>query len=107
MALESIGPVGPEAASSASAQMIEDAHKSVVQVRRSGSRGAGAGVIWSADGLVLTNHHVVAGRRRGGKVQVTLHDGRTFDAEERARRWPVGEFLVGHAKPRARDVHRS
>ena len=82
MALESIDPVEPsaEAASSASAQMIERAHKSVVQIR-SGGRGGGAGVIWDKDGFVLTNYHVVAGRRRGRKVQVILQDGRTFDAE--------------------------
>src|SRR5919199_5957896 len=82
MALESIDPMEPsaEAASSASAQMIEHAHKSVVQVR-SGGRGGGAGVIWDRDGFVLTNYHVVAGRRRGRKVQVILQDGRTFDAE--------------------------
>jgi serine protease Do len=80
MALESIDPVDPsaEAASSASARMVERAHKGVVQVR---SGGKGAGVIWDADDLVLTNHHVLAGDRRGRKVQVTLHDGRTFDAE--------------------------
>src|SRR5215212_10505024 len=82
MALESTDPVEPsaEAASSASARMVERAHESVVQVR-SGGRGAGAGVIWDADGLVLTNHHVLARRRRGRNIRVTLHDGRTFDAE--------------------------
>ena len=82
MTLESIDPVAPsaEVASSASARMIERAHESVVQVR-SGGRGAGAGVIWDKEGFVLTNHHVVAGRRRGRKAQVALHDGRTFDAE--------------------------
>jgi serine protease Do len=57
--------------------MIERAQRSVVQVR-SGGRGTGAGVIWQPDGLVLTNHHVVAGRSSG--VTVALHDGRTFDA---------------------------
>ncbi len=67
-----------EMISSASAEMIGRAHESVVQVRSWG-RGTGAGVIW--DGLVLTNHHVVAGGRRGAKVNVVLHDGRAFDAE--------------------------
>jgi serine protease Do len=62
----------------AGAQMIEAAQRSVVQVRSGGS-GIGAGVIWRPDGLVLTNHHVVAGGRRG--VTVDLKDGRTFDAE--------------------------
>jgi serine protease Do len=81
MALETTNPPEPfaEVASSASAQMIERAHKSVVQVQ-SRDRGAGAGVIWDKDGLVLTNHHVVAGGRRGRKIQIVLHDGQTFDA---------------------------
>ena len=57
--------------------MIEDAHRSVVRVR-SGSRDAGAGVI-PASGLVLTNDHVLPGRRPG--VRVVLRDGRTLDAE--------------------------
>jgi serine protease Do len=73
-------PVEPSAISAASAEVIGRAHESVVQVRSRG-RGAGAGVIWSAEGLVLTNHHVVAGGRRGSRAQVVLHDGRTFDAE--------------------------
>ena len=73
-------PVELPAASSASAEMIGNAHQSVVQVRGRG-RGAGAGVIWDAEGLVLTNHHVVVSGRRGSRVQVVLHDGRTFDAE--------------------------
>ena len=60
------------------ARMIERAQRSVVQVR-SGGRGIGAGVIWAPDGLVMTNHHVVAGGRRN--VTVALHDGRTFGAE--------------------------
>jgi serine protease Do len=62
----------------AGAQMIEDARRSVVQVR-SGGRGIGAGVIWPGDGLVLTNYHVVAGGRRG--VKAALHDGRTLGAD--------------------------
>ena len=73
-------PVELPAASLASAEMIGNAHQSVVQVRSWG-RGAGAGVIWAKDGLVLTNYHVVAGGRRGSRVQVVLRDGRTFDAE--------------------------
>ena len=73
-------PVEPSAISAASAEMIGRAHESVVQVRSRG-RGAGAGVIWDAEGLVLTNHHVVAGGRRGSRVQVVVHDGRIFDAE--------------------------
>ncbi len=82
MASEFTDPVEPsaEAASSASARMIESARESVVQVRSRG-RGAGAGVIWDAGGLVLTNHPVVVGRRGGREIQVVLNDGRAFDAE--------------------------
>ena len=82
MALAFIDPVelSAEAISSASAQRIGSARESVVQVR-SRSRGAGAGVIWDADGLVLTNHHVAAGRRGGRKVQIVLNDGRALEAE--------------------------
>jgi serine protease Do len=76
MAPEEIGP--SERASAASAQMVGRAHESVVQIR---ARGAGAGVIWDENGLVLTNHHVVAGRRPGSKTSVVLRDGRELDAE--------------------------
>jgi serine protease Do len=64
----------------AAARMIEGLQRSVVQVRSSG-RGIGAGVIWSGDGLVLTNHHVVSGRRRRGNIRVALRDGRTLEAD--------------------------
>jgi serine protease Do len=69
-----------DSATLAGVRMIEDAQSSVVQVRSSG-RGIGAGVIWPGDGLVLTNHHVVSGRRRRRNVRVALHDGRTLDAD--------------------------
>jgi serine protease Do len=68
---------GDSSAVLAGARMIENATRSVVQVR-SGGRGIGAGVIWDPDDLVLTNHHVVAG---GGRtIRADLHDGRVFDA---------------------------
>ena len=69
-----------ERASAASAEMIRRTHESVVQVRVRG-RGVGAGVIWDKEGLVVTNHHVVAGRRRDAKAAVVLRDGREFGAE--------------------------
>jgi serine protease Do len=56
-------------------EIAENLRRSTVLVQ-SGGRGAGSGVIWSADGLVVTNAHVVLGRQ----VKVQLWDGREFDA---------------------------
>jgi serine protease Do len=77
--LEGAGAAGTEAAA-----MIEAVLPGVVQVRRGNPRrgprgGAGAGFLWSPDGSVMTNHHVVAGS--DGKVEVVLTDDRSFDAE--------------------------
>ena len=72
-----------EAFSSAGARMVEAARESVVQVQSGEGRGSGAGVILTAEGLVMTNHHVVAGRSKhggGASVRVAVRDGRTFDA---------------------------
>ena len=71
---------GDSSAALAGVRMIEDVQRMIVQVRSSG-RGIGAGVIWPGDGLVLTNHHVISGRRRRDNIRVALHDGRTFDAD--------------------------
>jgi serine protease Do len=46
-----------------------------------GGRGNGSGVMWSDDGLILTNAHVA----RGARAQVSLWDGREFQAEVTAR----------------------
>ena len=43
---------------------------------RNGKRGIGAGTVWHADGLVLTNAHVV----ERGNLHVTTWDGRTAPA---------------------------
>jgi serine protease Do len=78
MGMGEIGPLGR--ASAASAEMVGRAQESVVQVRARG-RAVGAGVIWAKEGLVLTNHHVVAGGRSGAKPAVVLRNGREFGAE--------------------------
>jgi len=46
-----------------------------------GGRGSGSGVLWSNDGLIVTNAHVA----RGPRAQITLWDGREFAAEVAAR----------------------
>lgn len=40
--------------------------------------GAGSGVIVSADGYIVTNNHVI---KDADKIEVTLHDGRTYTAK--------------------------
>ncbi len=66
----------------------EDVLRSLVQVRN-GKRGAGAGTIWHADGLIITNAHVVDGIRQGrtndGVLTVLLPDGRELPAQVLAR----------------------
>ncbi len=52
-------------------------------VLHNGRAGVGAGVIWKRDGWVVTNHHVVAGRRNRSAhrdLRVELFDGRVFPA---------------------------
>lgn len=53
---------------------------SLVRVK-AGRRGNGSGVIWTADGLIVTNAHVA----RGDRLTVTLRDGRQVAARLAAR----------------------
>ena len=52
-------------------EVTERLRRSTVQVRTSGA-SSGSGVIWNADGQVVTNAHVL----RDGRTQVDLWDGR-------------------------------
>ena len=67
--------------------VIEKVRQSLVQLTN-GHQGSGAGTIWHPEGLILTNAHVVSGRRaaRGyaasdRALQVALWDGRIFPAQ--------------------------
>ncbi len=66
--------------------VIEKLRRSTVQVGRGGS-----GVIWSSDGRIVTNAHVLEGLAMPGAVEVELWDG---------RRWP-GEIV---RRDRRRDL---
>lgn len=62
------------------ATMAERLRSSIVLVR-SGGTGGGSGVIWEPNGLVVTNHHVLA----GDDAEVVLADGRSLPARVIAR----------------------
>ena len=58
---------------------------------QAGGRGTGSGIIWSSDGLVVTNSHVI----RGSPATVQLWDGREFQAAVRSRD-PRGDLAQLH-----------
>ncbi|HEX2054344.1 MAG TPA: trypsin-like peptidase domain-containing protein [Actinomycetota bacterium] len=76
-------PAGSSATFPGVAEVAEKVIPSVVQIdtavpSRFGTRqGTGSGVIYSSDGFILTNRHVVEGSRG---IRVTLSDGQRLDA---------------------------
>lgn len=71
--IESVVAVG-EALAAELEHLARRVRRGVVQVGN--GRGGGAGTIWSADGLIVTNYHVVP----HGEARVTLPDRRSFAA---------------------------
>lgn len=63
------------------AGLVANVQNSVVMVR-SGRRGAGSGIVWRSDGVVMTNHHVVGNREQ---VTVLFPDDRELPAQVIAR----------------------
>jgi serine protease Do len=61
-------------------EIAERVRRSTVLVQP-GGRGSGSGVVWSDDGLIITNAHVA----RGPSAKISLWDGREFQAEVTAR----------------------
>jgi len=62
-------------------EVAERLRRSTVQIHSRAARGSGSGVIWSNDGLVVTNAHVA----RGAGLEVELWDGRRLPARTIAR----------------------
>src|SRR6266446_5578355 len=60
---------------------IADQLRHATVLIHSGGRGSGSGVIWSSEGTIVTNAHVV----RGSSLRVQLWDGREFNAAVTAR----------------------
>jgi serine protease Do len=56
-------------------EIAEQLRRSTVLVH-AGTRGNGSGVIWSADGVIVTNAHVA----RASQMRIQLWDGREFEA---------------------------
>ena len=58
-----------------------------IQTQGASSGGTGSGVIYDAQGDIVTNYHVIASVLGGGQIQVTIDDGRLYSAK-----------VVGHEK---------
>ena len=58
-----------------------------IQAQGASSGGTGSGVIYDAQGDIVTNYHVISSVLTGGQIQVTLADGRLYAAR-----------VVGHDK---------
>jgi serine protease Do len=63
------------------ADVVDGVHKVLVQIHN-GERGIGAGTVWHAQGLILTNNHVIDGRYGAShQLAVTLPDQRELPAK--------------------------
>ncbi len=69
----------PAALAAAVSDVASRVRVSVAEVHSRG--GSGSGTIWSADGVVVTNHHVLP----SDSAEVILEDGRAFDGHVVAR----------------------
>jgi putative serine protease PepD len=68
-------PIGTNGPQGAITQVADKVLPSVVQL--AGNTGEGSGVVLSADGLILTNAHVLGAARGGGGLTATFQNGDT------------------------------
>ncbi|HXY25800.1 MAG TPA: trypsin-like peptidase domain-containing protein [Candidatus Acidoferrum sp.] len=73
-------------------EIAEQLRRSTVLIH-SGGRGSGSGVVWSSDGVLVTNAHVV----HGSRPMVQLWDGREFEAVTQSRdsRRDLAQLRIG------------
>src|SRR5213082_470893 len=83
-------------------ETAEQLRRSTVLIH-SGGRGCGSGVIWSSDGLIVTNAHVV----RSSNTRVQLWDGREFRVELVSRyvRRAIAQLHIAQPAPRETRGH--
>src|SRR5262249_42486393 len=62
-------------------EIAERLRRSTVQLSSKGERGGGSGIVWSAEGMILTNAHVA----RSNQAEVELWDGRRLDGSVASR----------------------
>lgn len=74
--------IGPQAGSCDAASVAASVLPSVVtiHVTAAGSSGSGSGAIIRADGLILTNDHVIAAAASSGSIDVLLNSGESVEA---------------------------
>ena len=77
------GAVGVDRPDASVAQISDRALASTVYIEAQSGNvgGSGTGMIYSEDGLVVTNNHVIEPAVDGGRVTVTFHDGTQEEAE--------------------------
>jgi serine protease Do len=86
------------------ADLAATLRRSSVAVRSARGAGSGSGVIWSADGLIITNAHVA----RSAAVEIDLPDGRRANGrvERRDERRDLAAIRVDAAELTPANIRR-
>lgn len=75
--------VSPGGSGTSVEQVAAKVLPSVVEISVSGQSesGSGSGIVLSADGMILTNNHVVVVAGQGGTITVSMNNGRVYPAK--------------------------